>query len=297
MTRVSRALRATYWVEAELALVAIAILAWQAVRIPLEGSVELSPPRAVRAAARTVAPGRRGAGHRALLHADGRGGSRLAVCERPPPRPVRVRRRRPPSRADRYPPDPYGFRAVVRAGGARHRPLSARSAPLADRAGTGRAPSDAELGTSGALFHNSTAAAASQHFGFAVFVAAASIWLFRALGSHGRRRYPALVFVVIVGTGNHYVLDCVVGTLTFVLAAFVAFLLHERPERVGALPQMPGTVSVVVGYVLVVWVSSRSTYEARQVGDEPLRRVGARRGRGLRARAASRRPEPVPESR
>ena len=44
--------------------------------------------------------------------------------------------------------------------------------------GLGAPPSDAELGTSGALFHNSTAAAASQHFGFAVFVAAASIWLF-----------------------------------------------------------------------------------------------------------------------
>ncbi len=45
--------------------------------------------------------------------------------------------------------------------------------------GFGVPPTDAELtSTTGALFHNTTAAAASQHFGFAVLVAATAIWLF-----------------------------------------------------------------------------------------------------------------------
>ena len=53
-----------------------------------------------------------------------------------------------------------------------------------------------------------------------------------------------LVFLVIVGTGNHYVLDCVVGSLTFALATVVALVLHGpvagRPQssnREQASPQ------------------------------------------------------------
>ena len=98
--------------------------------------------------------------------------------------------------------------------------------------GFGVPPTDAELtNTSGALFHNTTAAAASQHFGFALFVAAASIWLFpRSLLAWATIAYPVLVFVVIVGTGNHYVVDCAIGALTFVLAAAVASRLVPVPE-------------------------------------------------------------------
>ena len=42
MAAFSRALRSCHSVEAELALVALVLLAWHAVRIPLEGSVEIS---------------------------------------------------------------------------------------------------------------------------------------------------------------------------------------------------------------------------------------------------------------
>ena len=87
-------------------------------------------------------------------------------------------------------------------------------------------------GTTGALFHNTTAAAASQHFGFAAFVAATSIWLFpRSRLAWPTSRTRSLVFVVIVGTGNHYVLDCIVGALTFVFAAAVAAVVQGHAAR------------------------------------------------------------------
>jgi PAP2 superfamily protein len=121
--------------------------------------------------------------------------------------------------------------------------------------GFGVPPTDAELtSTTGALFHNTTAAAASQHFGFALFVAAASIWLFpRSPLAWATIAYPVLAFVVIVGTGNHYVLDCIVGTLTFVLAAAVASRLVPVRERRTSVAQTGGIASVAVGYALVAW--------------------------------------------
>ena len=84
--------------------------------------------------------------------------------------------------------------------------------------GFGVPPTDAELtNTTGALFHNTTAAAASQHFGFSVLVAATAIWLFpRSRLAYATLVYPVVVFLVIVGTGNHYVVDCIIGTLTLV---------------------------------------------------------------------------------
>ena len=121
--------------------------------------------------------------------------------------------------------------------------------------GFGVPPTDAELtSTTGALFHNTTAAAASQHFGFALFVAAASIWLFpRSLFAWATIAYPVLAFVVIVGTGNHYVLDCIVGTLTFVLAAAVASRLVPAGERRTPVAQTGGSASIAIGYGLIAW--------------------------------------------
>jgi hypothetical protein len=256
MTSLSRALRAPYSVEAELAIVAIALLAWQAVRIPLEGSVGLS-----------------------LSHAQS-----VLQLERSLSLDIEARVIEvfsTPSAAvalgwlytNIHLPVLFGFMAAARLLAPARYPLlrtvfvvSFLPAvlvialyPLAPphwlpELGLGVPPSDAELVKNTAFLHNSTAAAASQHFGFAVFVAAASIWLFpRSRLAWSTLGYPVLVFVVIVGTGNHYVVDCVVGTLTFVLAAFVASVLHERPTPAGAPPHTSGTVSVIVGYVLVVW--------------------------------------------
>jgi PAP2 superfamily len=121
--------------------------------------------------------------------------------------------------------------------------------------GLGVPPSDAELtSTTGALFHNTTAAAASQHFGFAILAAATSIWLFpRSRLAWTTLVYPALVFLVIVGTGNHYVVDCIVGTLTLGAAAAVAWIAHRPAEHAAARAQTSGIASIALGYALIAW--------------------------------------------
>lgn len=121
--------------------------------------------------------------------------------------------------------------------------------------GLGVPPSDAELtSTTGALFHNTTAAAASQHFGFAVLVAATSIWLFpRSRLAWATLVYPGIVFLVIVGTGNHYVVDCIVGTLTLAVAAAMAWIAHRPAERAPHGAQTSGVASIALGYALIAW--------------------------------------------
>lgn len=249
-------MRRCYSVEAELAIVAIALVVWQAVRVPLEGSVDVS-----------------------LAHAE-------SVLQLETWLSLNVEAwvidvfSTPTATAvlgwlyaNVHLPVLFGFVAAARLLAPDRYPLI-RTAfvvsfvpavvviglyPLAPphwlpELGLGMPPSDTELATSGALFHNSTAAAASQHFGFAAFVAAASIWLFpRSRFAWSTIAYPVLVFFVIVGTGNHYLLDCVVGVLTFAFAAVAASLVHQRPEPASAFSQATGTVSVPVGYALVVW--------------------------------------------
>src|SRR3954471_12463763 len=68
-------------------------------------------------------------------------------------------------------------------------------------------------GLNGAM-HNATAAAASQHVGYPLFIAAATIWLARGSRlSWLTLAYPALVYVIVVGTANHYTLDAIIGGL------------------------------------------------------------------------------------
>jgi hypothetical protein len=256
MAKGSRGFRACYSVEVELAIVAIVLLAWQAVRIPLEGGVDVSLAHADSVM--------RLQSHLSL-HVEGwligvvSTSSAAAVLSW--------------LYANVHLPVLFGFIAAARLLAPHRYPLLRTTFvlsfvpavlviglyPLAPphwlpELGFGGPPSDVELVTGGALFHNSTAAAASQHFGFAVFVAAASIWLFpRSWLAWSTPAYPALVFVVIVGTGNHYVLDCVIGTLTFALAAVVASLVHETPESANARPSASGAVAIAVGYALCTW--------------------------------------------
>ena len=87
-------------------------------------------------------------------------------------------------------------------------------------------------GTVPALLQNSTAAAASQHFAVSVLVGVGVLWLFpRSPFAWLVALYPLLIFVVIVGTGNHYVLDCIVGTATLVFGAAVARSFHGNARR------------------------------------------------------------------
>lgn len=124
--------------------------------------------------------------------------------------------------------------------------------------GLGPAPTQDELaGTISTFFQNSTAAAASQHFGFAVFVAVGLLWLFpRSPVAWLAVLYPALVFLVIVGTGNHYVVDCVVGVLTFGFGVAVAVLVHgDRTSPTAPASSLSGreAFALVLGFALVAW--------------------------------------------
>jgi hypothetical protein len=121
--------------------------------------------------------------------------------------------------------------------------------------GLGRPPAESELaGSTATLFHNETAAAASQHFGFALFLAIASIWLFpRSRLAWATLAYPLLVFTVVVGTGNHYLVDCVVGSLTFLFGALVARRVHEGRLTGMSSATAPGALGIALGYGLVVW--------------------------------------------
>jgi PAP2 superfamily len=255
MRHVGRHLGRTYALETELVLVALVLVAWHAIRIPIEGDVASS-----------------------LAHADDVLGLERALS-------LDIEAWLIASTAGAastlewlytnvHLPVLFGFVAAVRLLAPDRYPLLRTTFmlsfvpaalviwlyPLAPphwlpEFGFGVPPTDAELtSTTAALFHNTTAAAASQHFGFALFVAVASIWLFpRSPLAWATIAYPVLAFVVIVGTGNHYVLDCIVGTLTFVLAAAVASRLVPLQERQSPVLQRGDIVSIAVGYGLIAW--------------------------------------------
>jgi hypothetical protein len=255
MRHVGRHLGRTYALETELVLVALVLVAWHAIRIPIEGDVASS-----------------------LAHADDVLGLERALS-------LDIEAWLIASTAGAastlewlytnvHLPVLFGFVAAVRLLAPDRYPLLRTTFmlsfvpaalviwlyPLAPphwlpEFGFGVPPTDAELtSTTAALFHNTTAAAASQHFGFALFVAVASIWLFpRSPLAWATIAYPVLASVVIVGTGNHYVLDCIVGTLTFVLAAAVASRLVPLQERQSPVLQRGDIVSIAVGYGLIAW--------------------------------------------
>jgi PAP2 superfamily len=253
---VRRWVRACYSVEAELAFVALVLIAWQALRIPLEGSVAESLDHAGSVLRLEEALG---------LDIEA---SFIARASESGIVPVLAW-----LYANIHVPVLFAFMAAARLLAPERYPrlrtifvLSFVPAivviglyPLAPprwlpSLGLGPTPTQFDLETSGALFHNETAAAASQHFGFAVFVAAAAVWLFpRSRLASAAIAYPVLVFLVIVCTGHHYVLDCVVGTLTFVVAALCARVVHGRSSGAAAAAYRPGTAAVALGCGLVAW--------------------------------------------
>lgn len=85
---------------------------------------------------------------------------------------------------------------------------------------------------------NPYAAVPSMHFGYAALIGAVAFvllrsWPLRILAL----AYPAVVFVTIVGTANHYIVDALAGGLTMALGA--AAVVGWRSIRAGAPePQM-----------------------------------------------------------
>lgn len=118
-------------------------------------------------------------------------------------------------------------------------------------------PTDAELtATTSEFLQNSTAAIASQHFGYAFLIAAASLWLWpRSPIARALTLYPALVFVVVVATANHYVLDCVIGALTIGFGAAVAAAAAKGVPRPSLQPAPALTTLALVGVALALGVA------------------------------------------
>ena len=79
---------------------------------------------------------------------------------------------------------------------------------------------------------NETAAAVSLHFGGPVLIAAGALWLRpHAPLAWLTLLYPPLVFLVILGTGNHYVLDTLVGTACVAAGFAAAQVIHGPLPR------------------------------------------------------------------
>ena len=256
MRAAARYAKRTYSVETELVFVALVLLAWHAIRIPIEGDVATSLAHAgdvlgfERALALDI--------EQAVIGRLDEAGVTPALAW---------------LYTNIHLPVLFAFVAAARLLAPERYPVVRTTFALAflpaalviwlyplapphwlPEFGFGVPPTDAELtNTTGALFHNTTAAAASQHFGFSVLVAATAIWLFpRSRLAYATLVYPVVVFLVIVGTGNHYVVDCIIGTLTLVLAAAFAWIVH-RPTELAPARAQTGIASIALGYGLVTW--------------------------------------------
>jgi hypothetical protein len=86
---------------------------------------------------------------------------------------------------------------------------------------------------------NETAAAVSLHFGGPVLLVGGVLWLRpRATLAWLTALYPVAVFVVIIGTGNHFVLDTVVGTVCVGVGVAAAHAIHgPLPHGVRSTPR------------------------------------------------------------
>jgi hypothetical protein len=91
---------------------------------------------------------------------------------------------------------------------------------------------------------NSTAAAVSLHVGIPVLLAVAAIWMRpRAPLAYATLLLPAVVFAVVVGTANHFVVDAVIGCACAGLGILGARLIHGDPPR-GRREAAPLTIAV-----------------------------------------------------
>jgi hypothetical protein len=103
---------------------------------------------------------------------------------------------------------------------------------------------------------NETAAAVSLHFGDPVLIAIGALWLRpRAVLSWLALLYPPLVFAVILGTGNHYVLDTLVGTACVGVGLAGAQAIHGplprgAPSTGWARVALAGTAFALLAFLI-----------------------------------------------
>jgi hypothetical protein len=106
-----------------------------------------------------------------------------------------------------------------------------------------------------AALRNQTAAAVSMHFGIPVLMAVAALWIRpRAPLSWLMVVYPAAVFFDILATGNHYVLDVLVGAGCVALGAAVAYLVHRPLPENGPSAPTRKVALASVGFGLAAFV-------------------------------------------
>jgi hypothetical protein len=127
-------------------------------------------------------------------------------------------------------------------------------------------PTDKELTAGGDLFLNKTAAVVSLHFGYPLFLslvvirlAPRSAWLSLA--------YPAFVLFLIIGSGNHFLLDAVTGAACVGFGLLVARLLHGRAlQETQAAPTREAVVLMIavclLAFAIDALVAGRAVHGA-----------------------------------
>ena len=89
-------------------------------------------------------------------------------------------------------------------------------------------------------FYNPYAAVPSMHFGYALVAGVAVAWLTsRRLVQVAAAFYPAFVLLVIVATGNHFLLDALAGAVVVGVAAGGALLLARPAADAVGLARFP----------------------------------------------------------
>jgi hypothetical protein len=118
---------------------------------------------------------------------------------------------------------------------------------------------------------NSTAAAASLHVGYPLFIAASTVWLTRRRLAWAAFAYPALAFTIVLGTGNHYALDAIVGCLAVGLGFAGAWLVHRGIDSpaLHERPQLPQVLITAAGYAWTAGALS-ALLDGRLTLPEPL---------------------------
>jgi hypothetical protein len=88
--------------------------------------------------------------------------------------------------------------------------------------------------------YNPYAAVPSMHFGYALVVGTAVTWVtHRRLVQATAAFYPAFVLLVVVATGNHFLLDVLAGAVVVGVAGSVALLLARPASGAAGLARFP----------------------------------------------------------
>lgn len=260
--------RRVFPLHVEMGIIALALLVWQAARIPLEGStsVALAHARSWLAAERALHVDTEASlirfahTHGSVLHDLLRGaygnlhipvllGFMTAVRLSAPARYPKLRT----TFLAAHLPALIGIGLYPLAP-----PSWVSSLPFASGP-----PSHAQMATLGETLRNATAATVSMHFGVPMLIAGTALWLApRRPLAWLTLLYPPFVFLVILGTGNHYVLDTALGTACIAIGATVAHLLHGEtpgngqsadPHRILAF----AAASALVGYFVNAALTGR----------------------------------------